>query len=135
MKNQKSKLYCKIDASAIAGVLLLVLFLVLALNVPGSDLTRFNSVELVKSNHSVPVPHAMRDDALTVGLSASGDVYFRSRHIDVRELEGILRDGLKHGAENRVYLNADSRARYSDVKIVLSHISSAGIQDITIISR
>jgi biopolymer transport protein ExbD len=134
MKDRRSKIYCNIDATATAGVLL-ALLLVLWSTFPGSDLLRSGSVELVKSNNSALVPGARREDALAVGLSASGDVYFRSKHIHIGELEGMLRDGLKHGAENRVYLNADSRARYLDVKLVLSRISAAGIQDITIISQ
>lgn len=134
MKGRRSKSYCNIDAAATASVFL-TLLLVLWSTLPGSDMPRYGSVELVKSNSSALVPGAMRDDALAVGLSASGDGYFVSKRIDIGELEGMLRDGLKHGAENRVYLNADSRAKYSDVKVVLSRISAAGIQDITIISQ
>jgi biopolymer transport protein ExbD len=132
--HRKSRIYCHIDASAVASVLLVLLFLFAAMH-SVSDACVMGCVELVQTSRSVPVPSAMREDALAVGLSASGDLYFRSSKIHVNELEGILREGLKQGAEKRVYLNADGRTRYSDVKLVLSHISAAGIEDITIISR
>ena len=126
--------YCRINAAPFAGVLV-ALWLIFAMNLPGSDMSIWNSVELAGARHSVPIPGALRDDAMIVGLSASGDVYFGSRHIALDELEGKIREGLKRGAEERIYLNVDSRAWYADLKSVFPQITAAGVENITFISR
>jgi biopolymer transport protein ExbD len=126
--------YCRINPAPIAGILA-ALWLLFASMFTGSDMTKWNSMELVNASHSVPIPAARRDDAITVGLSASGDLYFRSRKISLSELGGNIREGLNRGAENRIYLNVDSRTQYADVKSVLHQISSVGVENITFITR
>jgi biopolymer transport protein ExbD len=102
---------------------------------PGLDMSVWSGVEQPNARHSVPLPAALRDDAIIVGLSASGDVYFGLSHIMPHELERKIREGLKSGAEKRIYLNVDSRAKYGDVKSILPQISIAGIENITFITR
>jgi len=42
---------------------------------------------------------------------------------------------VQRGAEKRIYLKADSRAKFSDVKAALDFIQLAKITDITIITE
>ena len=126
--------FCRINATPLAGILL-ALWLLFAAMLPGLDMSVWHVVELVDASHSVPIPGAMRDDAILVGLGASGDVYFGSSHITLHELESKIREGLKSGAETRVYLNVDSRAKYRDLKSILPQIFSAGIENITFITK
>jgi biopolymer transport protein ExbD len=95
----------------------------------------WNSVELFGARHSVPIPRALRDDAIIIGLSASGDVYYGSTHTMPSELEGKIREDLKRGAENRIYLNVDGRARYGDLIFVFPQITAAGVENVTFITR
>jgi biopolymer transport protein ExbD len=95
----------------------------------------WGSVELAVARHSVPVPGILRDDAITIGLSASGDVYYRLTHTMPGDIEGEIREDLKRGAEKRIYLNVDSRARYGDLKILFPKISAAGVENVTFITR
>lgn len=99
------------------------------------DMSISRTVELVRASNSVPVPAAMRDDAMIVSLSASGDPYFASKRAMPNELEGKIRGSLTRGAEKRIYLTVDSRARYGDLKSVLPQIASAGVENVTFISR
>jgi biopolymer transport protein ExbD len=79
--------------------------------------------------------NAIKEDALHVSISASGDVYFRSVKISRSELTSHIREGLRAGSEKKVYVIADARARYEDIRPVLTEISLAGVEQIALITR
>jgi len=76
------------------------------------------------------MPRAVREDALTVGVTRDGKVYFRNVPISAEDLPDQIREGLRSGAEKKVYFRADARARYGDVKQVLIEIRRAGIENV-----
>lgn len=133
-EKRRSTFYCRINAAPFAGVLVALWFIFL-FNLPASDMPRWGSVELAGARHSVPLPGALRDDAIIIGLSASGDVYYESRHTMPSELEGKIREDLKRGSEKRIYLNVDSRTRYGDLLLVFPQITAAGVETVTFITR
>ena len=126
--------YCRINAAPFAGVLV-ALWLISVAKLPGSDMSIWNSVELAGARHSVPIPKALRDDAIIIGLSASGDVYYGATHTMPSELEGKIREDLEKGAEKRIYLNVDSRASYGDLISLFPQIAAAGVENVTFITR
>jgi biopolymer transport protein ExbD len=134
VEKRRDASYCRINAAPFAAILLALWFLFAAMLAPPHASFR-RSVEQVRASYSAPIPGALKDDAIIVSLSESGDVYFESRHITPNELEGKIREDLSRGAEKRIYLNVDSRARYWDLKSVLPQITSAGVQDITFLTR
>jgi biopolymer transport protein ExbD len=42
----------------------------------------------------------------------------------------LLREGVREGSERKVYLRADARAKYGEVKAVLDQIRLAGIENV-----
>jgi biopolymer transport protein ExbD len=130
----RAAFYCRINAAPFAGVFVALWFIFVA-NLPGPDMPRWGSVELAGARHSVPIPGALRDDAIIIGLSASGDVYYESTHTMRRDIEGKIREDLKRGAEKRIYLNVDSRARYRDLISLFPQITAAGVENVTFITR
>lgn len=131
---RQSQLYCQMDVSALASVILASLFLLIGL-LPGSDSDFAQTVELPKSEHSDALPGALSADSLLVGVSASGDVYFGNVGLSGDALPGRIRSGVAAGAERRVYLIIDARTHYQDVKTALHEISLSGIQEISFITR
>jgi biopolymer transport protein ExbD len=131
---KRNEPYCRIDTSAIASVLLISLLLIqVVIPQPHSDLGR--NALLARSCHPVAMTNALRGDALVVSISASGDLYFRNIRINDDELARKIRDGLNKGAEKKVYVIVDARTWYGDIKLVLSEISLAGIEQIGFITR
>jgi biopolymer transport protein ExbD len=126
--------YCLMNAAPVAGLLLVVWFL-LAYMLPMPDASVWNSVEFVNARYSRPVPAALRDDAIIVGISASGIIYYGLTYIPTSGLKNRIQKSLQVGSEKRIYLNVDSRAHYKDVKAVLPQIASVGIENITFITR
>jgi biopolymer transport protein ExbD len=125
--------FCRISAAPFAAIFLALWLLFAQMFVP-LDMSIWRSVELTRASHSAPIPGALKDDAIIVSLSTSGDMYFE-QHTMPNELEGKIRERLERGAEKRIYLNVDSRAQCGDLKAVLSQISSAAIENVTFITR
>ena len=124
---RRSAIYPRMDATAVSGVLLALLFLLM----PGPpDVPHIASVELAAARHSVAQPGAAREDALVVTVRRDGTVFFRNVKISADDLEEQLRSGVREGAEKRVYLRVDRVALYAHVMYALEEIRRAGISDI-----
>jgi len=81
------------------------------------------------------MPRAVREDALSVAVTRDGKIYFRNVPISAKNLPDRIREGLKNGAEKKVYLRADARARYGDVKQALIEIRQAGIDNVCFLAE
>jgi biopolymer transport protein ExbD/biopolymer transport protein TolR len=92
-------------------------------------------VDMVKSENSTLVPGARREDAMTVAVTRDGKLYFAYRRVSPAELPSKILEGRRGGAENRVYLLVDARARYCDVVIALENVQRAGIRRVTFLTE
>jgi biopolymer transport protein ExbD len=72
---------------------------------------------------------------MRIAILRDGRVYFGLLGILVGELPDQIRAGLHGGAENRVYLSADARVRYSDVKKTLDAVRLAGVEHVRFITE
>jgi len=77
----------------------------------------------------------MRENALSVGVMRDARIYFRNVPISAEDLPDQIREGLRNGAEKKVYLRADASARYGDVKQVLIEIRQAGIENVCFLAE
>jgi len=124
---RRSEYLCRIDASAFAAVLCGLLFAFLAATpLPHSGV----SVDLAKSKHFRRLPGALGEDVLRVTVTRDGRFDLGDQGIAPEELPGHIRDGIG-GGENRDYIVADARAKYSDVKIVLDQTRTAGVENVS----
>ena|ERR1700730_11001511 len=90
------------------------------------------SVDLATAATASRQPRALRDKALKIYVTRDGSLYFRLTKVAMEELPQFLRTACLEGGERKVYLRADARAKYGDVKIALDQISAAGIQDVAV---
>jgi biopolymer transport protein TolR len=67
---------------------------------------------------------------LEVAITRDGRVYFGHGAIALTNLSGAIREEVGHGAQRKVYIRADMRARYGGVKQVLDAVSAAGIENV-----
>jgi biopolymer transport protein ExbD len=130
---EPSDYYSKIDVSALASVLFVLVFAFMALQPFPHPHGMF--VDLPKVRHVVPMPKALREDALRIGVQRDGSVYFGTERVYAGELIVKLREGLNSGAEKRVYIQVDERARYRTVESVLDSIGAAGIQNVSFVAE
>ena len=78
--------------------------------------------------HSTSMPRALREDAMQITVSRDGQIYFRDDRVILQDLPEEIRQGLRNGAENRIYLNVDAREKYGETIAVLHQIRQAGIE-------
>jgi biopolymer transport protein ExbD/biopolymer transport protein TolR len=119
------KLFCNIDPSALAAVGFVLLVVMMIVPQPhhgyGPDLPRVS--------HAVSMSGAEREDAMVIAVMRDGVVYFGSDRTSPTQLPSKILDRLRdHAVEPRVYIRADRRAFYFNVKEVLDGVRSAGIK-------
>jgi biopolymer transport protein ExbD len=133
-KNRDARLRTSIDISAILSVLLALAFLIMLGN---SYPTHRHSlpVDMPVTQHSTMQPGAERDDSLVVVVTRDGSVYFSNYRLAPADLPNALRDAASGRAEKTVYVKADARAKYGDVKAVLNQIRQSGLQNITFLTN
>jgi len=59
---------------------------------------------------------AQKEDAITVIIARDGTVYFRNYRTTFDDLPRAIEEAVRDGAERKVYVKAEARARYSDVE-------------------
>ena len=81
------------------------------------------------------MPAALREDALKVVITRDGSIYFRERRIAIEDLANEIREGLRTGAERKVYIAVDARAKYGAVPAVLDKIRLAGVEKVAFLTE
>jgi biopolymer transport protein TolR len=93
------------------------------------------STDLPVSRFARQMPKALREDAQIVSVTRDGKIYFGHTPMVAEDLPDMIRERLKNGTEKKVYLRADARAKYGDVKLVLTEIRQAGIENVCILAE
>jgi biopolymer transport protein ExbD/biopolymer transport protein TolR len=89
------------------------------------------TVDIPRVAHSIPMPRANREDALLVAVFRDGSVYYGTDKIRSEDLSSKISERLRdRSVERKVYIKADSHARYGTVEGVLDAIHVAGIEKI-----
>jgi len=116
-----------IDASAFAGIPVVLLFLLM---MPAQTPHHGVSADLPKVWHPISMPGANREDALIVSILRVGTMYFGKHKTRPGDLPAQIREGVARGPEKKIYLRADERLRYVSVREVLAAVRSAGVEKI-----
>ena len=131
---RRSAYYCWLDVSALLAVFLVILIAFMLTPQPAGG-RHGVGVDLASSRHSRRLSGALRDDALRLAVTRDGKLYFGSERINLGELPDQLRNSVRAGAENRVYLLVDSRIKFAEVKPVLDEIGLAGVKNISFLTE
>jgi biopolymer transport protein TolR len=133
-RKRRSEYFCRIDATGLASIFWTLLFVLMAPAYLGTDMAG-PSADLPRITHSAPLPAALRDDAMWIVVKRDGQIYFGHHRITADELPEQIRGGLRGGAEKRIYILADARAKYLDVKNVLDRIREAGVERVSFLTN
>jgi len=110
-------------------LVLLIIFMVVT-----PMLSKGLTVELAKVNNPTEMPNADKDDAVIVGISASGDVYLGSTKTDITQIADQVRDRISNKLDKTVFVKSDGRAKYGDVVKIVDEIRSAGVDNVGLIT-
>jgi len=130
----RSKLLARIDATPFVAIFLAILWIMMS---PAAVVIDYKgkAVDLACAASATPQQGAVREDALILSVTRSGDIFFDTIRIPPEDLPGQLRTRMVGDVEHRVYIKADARAKYSDVKVVLSLIREGNISDVTLLTE
>lgn len=129
---RKRALYASMNLAALASVLVALLALFLVLTAPHTH--DGAPVDFPSAQNSTRQPRALRDNAIHVAVTRDGKTYFGSEAVDPEELPGLIRTAVGRGSDKTVYLMADQRARYADVKVALDKVRLAGIKNVVVLT-
>jgi biopolymer transport protein ExbD len=87
------------------------------------------------AEHSTPEPGALKEDALLINITSDGTIYFRNHRVRCEDLPNEIREGVRNGAEKKIYLAVDARAKYGRTKQVLEQIRIAGIENASFLTQ
>jgi biopolymer transport protein ExbD/biopolymer transport protein TolR len=90
-------------------------------------------VDYAKVSHPKELRAANREDALLVAITRDGQVWFDADRISPENLPAAIRQRVRRGAEQKVYIRADMRAKYGLVVMVLDNVRAAGIEQVAFI--
>jgi biopolymer transport protein ExbD len=127
-----SAVYPCIDLTAFLSIQLALLFLFLGTTLPADIRVPGNLPRLQNAN---PQPGGLREDAIRVTLTRDGRIFFRQIYSTPEELPDLIRTAVREGAERKIYLVADHRAKYQDVEVVLNQIQRSGVSSVVILAN
>ncbi len=124
---RKSHFYTYMNLWPFVGVLLVLLFAFMgAFGWVHGDVP----VDVPSAFHATRQPKAGREGAVEVSLTRDGRVLFRDTRVLPKSLPILIRGAVQDGAEKKVYLAVDARAKYGDAAAVVDAIARAGINQI-----
>jgi biopolymer transport protein ExbD/biopolymer transport protein TolR len=87
-------------------------------------------LDLPKAHNSVALRRANLEDATVISITRDGRIYFGSDPAQPCQLQVMIRRSLASGAERKVYLRVDPRAKYGDVMSALNGVISATLDKV-----
>lgn len=130
------QLFNGFNAFSFASLMTIVIFVVLVMFMTAPTPHAAVGADVPRVRHPVPMPGALREDAMKVTITRDGMIFFGSDQASPENLSTKIQEHLKdRGVERNVYIVADMRARWSDVAPVVDGIRSTGIARITFLVR
>jgi biopolymer transport protein TolR len=127
-KPRTPRLFSDFDTLQFASVMGLVVFVVLLFFMTIPPAHHGVSIDLPKALHPVAMRGAVREDAIKISITRDGKVYLGTEQIWLPTLPAKIQDQLKdREVEHKVYVVADTRARWGTVKLALDGVRTSGI--------
>ncbi len=135
-KRRTGKLKYLPEVTAFASVMLVIMITYLFVFLPQIVRSeRGISADLPKTNYPSSLPNANKFDAIEIAIFKDGTVVFGSDRVMPNSLPQRIKEAVAAGAEKKVYIKADARARAGSVNEVVDAIRKAGIEDIAFLTE
>jgi biopolymer transport protein TolR len=130
------KRICKIDATALASVMIVLVFaLLIAQAMSNKGFPNHGvSIDLPRVAHPSPMHGAGREDALMITIMRDGKVFFGNDQVMTAKLSAKIRERPGNG-ERKVYIEADARVSYGTMMEVLYEVRLAGIERVAFLAE
>jgi biopolymer transport protein TolR len=134
-RTRASVYYCRIEVSAFAAIMFVLSlgwYFATGLADPHHGLV---SGELPRVTRSVPMRSAMREDAIIISVQRDGRICFPSQcNVSADALPKLIREKLQRGSERRVFIRADARAKFGNVRHILEAMQIAQVEKVSFLA-
>jgi biopolymer transport protein TolR len=132
-KQKRARLRGVIDVSGFAGIMLALVFLMMFGEMYPMH-PKSLPVDMATTRHSSSLPNAQREDALIVTITRDGRLYIYNTLVSPADLPDVLREAMRDRQDKTVYVKADARAKYGNVKVALDAIRTANATNIAFLT-
>jgi biopolymer transport protein ExbD/biopolymer transport protein TolR len=95
-----------------------------------------NTTDALAVAHAVQMPNANREGAIIVAIQRDGTLWLGNNRIaSPEQLRTGIQEAVSHGAEDKVYIRCDKRAKYGFIRQTLESVRSTGVKDIAFLTR
>src|SRR5665647_648166 len=110
-------------------LVLLIIFMVIT-----PMLSKGVSVELVKTNHQIPMKDADKSDAIVCAITREGKTFLNTTAMPPEDLPQHVKDLLANRLDKTVFVKADARSRYERVVDVVDNLRAAGVDQLGLLT-
>jgi biopolymer transport protein ExbD len=135
LADRRARYFALLNVWPLLGLEMVLLVFFMTVTGPPYSCTRRFLPDLAAAKHVAPLPRANRDDAMHLYVLRDGSYYFGNNKVSLEEIASEIRESLRNGAEKRIYLQADRRAKYYDVKRALEQVSEGGVENVAIVAK
>ena len=113
-------------------LVLLIIFMVIT-----PLLTKGQTVDKVRTYHSITMQAADKEDAVLIAVTRDGRVFLSPGNIRTTpdQLPPKVKDLLTNRMDKTCYIKSDARARYEVVEDVIDNLRAAGVDQIGLITE
>ncbi len=115
-------------------LVLLIIFMVIT-----PMLQKGVSVDMAKVQNPQELPDADKDDAVIIAVSRDGALFISmgsiTNRVKLEEITGKVRDLIANRLDKTVYVRADARAKFGEVKNAIDEVRSAGVDNVGLLTQ
>jgi biopolymer transport protein TolR len=93
------------------------------------------ATDLPTIDHAVAEGSANREDAIRILVTRDGGTYINRKSVRLDDLAKVVQSAVRDGAQKKVYISADARAKNGDIERVVDEIRRAGITQIAFLTE
>jgi biopolymer transport protein TolR len=113
VRDEGSKVNSNINVTPMVDVMLVLLIIFMVIT---PMLQNKVTIDLAKTDNPTSMPDADKEDAIVVAVTRNGDIYLGQDKVAPAELGGKVRDRLTDKPGKEIFVRADARAKFLDVK-------------------
>jgi biopolymer transport protein ExbD len=132
IRAEGKKVNSNINVTPMVDVMLVLLIIFMVVT---PMLQKGRSVDLAKTEAPIPMADADKEDALLIAVERDGTIYFGLDKMAPDQLTNKVKDKLANRQDKRVFIKADSRARYGAVVDVVDNVRSAGVDQVGLLTE
>jgi len=131
-RDEGKKVNSNINVTPMVDVMLVLLIIFMVIT---PMLNNKVNVDLPKTDSATVMEDANKEDAVTVAVTRSGDVFLGGDKVTVDDLGPKISTKLESKTNKTVYMRADARANYGKVMDAVDGVRSAGVSQLGLLTE